>query len=126
MSRLDLNLDRVRQNVQKASTEDLLDRATVYRSEMEVTALPIIDAELSKRGVSVDEVQAHLESRKQAKSRADGTILNCSFCYKPAMREGWGWHRLFGVLPVFPRPLAWCADHDPGSKPIPVADKNES
>src|SRR3954453_4314818 len=45
-----LDLDRVRQNVLRATDEDLLDRATVYRRGMEAAALDIIDAELAERG----------------------------------------------------------------------------
>ena len=32
----------------------------------------------------------------------DGTAVRCSFCHRPAVAEGWGWHRLWGVLPLFP------------------------
>jgi hypothetical protein len=31
---MNLNLDKVRENVRRADTEDLLDRATVYRQGM--------------------------------------------------------------------------------------------
>ena len=34
---MELNLERVRRNVEQASTEDLLDRATVYRAAMEAS-----------------------------------------------------------------------------------------
>ena len=38
--------ERIRDNVHKADTEDLLDRATVYRAGMEPEALEIIEEEL--------------------------------------------------------------------------------
>jgi hypothetical protein len=110
---VELNLDRVRQNVKKSSTEDLLDRATVYRDEMEPAALAIIDRELAERGVTVEEVEAHLLTLRQTLSRADGTVIKCSHCYKPAVRWGWGWHRLWGKVPVFPRIYCWCEGHQP-------------
>jgi hypothetical protein len=56
---IELNLDRIRRNVQKATTEDLLDRATVFRKEMEPDGLMLIDAELINRGVTVEQLQAH-------------------------------------------------------------------
>ena len=48
--RFDLN--RVRANIQQAATDDLVERATVQREEMEPAALAIIDAELSARQIS--------------------------------------------------------------------------
>ena len=39
---MELDLERVRANAQQASTEDLLDRATVFRDGMEPEALEII------------------------------------------------------------------------------------
>lgn len=106
-----LNLDRVRQNVRKADTEDLLDRATVYRSEIEAAALAIIDAELVNRNVTIEQIEAHCVARQETLSRDDGTTIKCSFCYRPAISSKWGWHRLFGILPIFRRRISWCAVH---------------
>ncbi len=110
---LELDPDRVRRNVRKASTEDLLDRATIYRSEMEPQALEIIDAELIARGITVEQVEAHLQARTRSLSRADGSVIKCSFCWRPAVKRGWGWHRLYGTIPIFPRMFSWCDDHLP-------------
>jgi hypothetical protein len=110
---MELDLNRVRNNVRKATTEDLLDRATVYRSEMEPAALQIIDAELIQRGIPVEQIEAHLEARKSALVSEEGLALKCSFCWKPAIDTGWGWHRLYGKVPVFPRWLRWCEEHQP-------------
>jgi len=43
----------------------------------------------------------------------DGVALKCTYCDRPAVIRGWGWHRLWGVLPVFPRHLNWCEIHEP-------------
>jgi hypothetical protein len=40
--------------------------------------------------------------------------VRCSFCHAPAVAEGWGWHRLWGRFPVFPRFFFYCASHRPG------------
>jgi hypothetical protein len=110
---IEIDLDRVRKNVKKASTEDLLDRATVYRKEMEPDALAIIDAELAERGITVENIESHLVSRRRTLTRADETAIKCSHCYKPAVCQGWGWHKLFGKLPILPRFYSWCEDHAP-------------
>ena len=110
---IELNAERVRNNVRKAATEDLLDRATVYRGEMEAAALKIIDAELAERGVTVEEVQTHLEARRGVLSRSDGTVVKCHFCHRPAVAQQWSWHRFFGKIPLFPRRVARCVEHLP-------------
>src|SRR5258708_7816623 len=56
---MELNLDRVRENVRQADTEDLLDRATVYRDGMEPEAILLIEAELRARGVTEADILAH-------------------------------------------------------------------
>ena len=108
------NLDRVRRNVREATTEDLLDRATVYRAGMEPDALPVIEAELRERGVTAEEITDH-ERQRRAETSAlpDGTVRHCSFCHRPAVAEGHGWHRLWGLLPVFPRFYYYCSAHRP-------------
>jgi hypothetical protein len=104
--------DRVRENVRWASTEDLLDRATVYRAGMEPEALTIIEAELRGRGVSQEEIDTHAVMRdKDTFLLPDGTARRCSFCHRPASAEGWGWHKLWGVLPIFPRYFFYCSEH---------------
>ena len=41
----------------------------------------------------------------------DGTAAKCSFCPRPAVAKGWAMHRLFGLLPVFPRNFYYCENH---------------
>jgi hypothetical protein len=103
---------RVRANVRRAETEDLLDRITVYRAGMEPEALDLIEVELRARGLSLAEIEAHAERRRgQTIPLPDGTAVRCSFCERPAMGQGWGWHRLWGLLPVFPRYYSYCEQH---------------
>jgi hypothetical protein len=108
---LAFNADRVRENARKADTEDLLDRATVYRDEMEPEALRLIDAELAARAITVEQVREHLEARRSALTRPDGAIQKCAFCHRPALSREWRWHLLFGKIPVFPRRVARCLEH---------------
>jgi ATP-dependent helicase YprA (DUF1998 family) len=112
---LRLDLDKVRANVQKADTEDLLDRATVYRGGMEPAALELIDAELRSRGVGEEAVAAHAARRGAGLTDADGLPMKCEKCRRPAVGQVWAWRRLFGVLPLFPRRMALCEVHQPAS-----------
>ncbi|MFN4261293.1 MAG: hypothetical protein ACK4RK_18570 [Gemmataceae bacterium] len=111
---MDFNPERVRQNVRQATTQDLLDRITVYRAGMEAEAIEIILIELGERGVTDEEIGQH-EAKRRAEVRFldDGTAIMCSFCHHPAVAEGWGWHRLWGRIPVFPRYLHYCQEHMP-------------
>ena len=112
---LGFNLDRVQANVRKAGLEDLLDRATVYRNGMEPAALELIDAELRARGIDTAEIAAHRERRAATIYGADGLAVKCGKCFRPAVARRWGWHCLWGVLPVFRRRLAFCDEHKPAA-----------
>jgi hypothetical protein len=104
---------RVKDNVARATTEDLLDRATVYRSGMEPEALEIIEAELNRRGMSSDQIAAHAERRSGVVVKDGAVARPCSYCVRPAVDEGMRWHWLFGKIPLFPRWMYWCEEHGP-------------
>jgi len=109
-----LDLKRVQQNVAKSETLDLLDRVTAYRQGMEPEAIILIEEELHRRGVSAQDIRAHAEHVEHgAIWLEDGTAARCSFCDRPAVARTWGWHRLYGILPVFPRIFRYCAEHRP-------------
>src|SRR5262249_58437366 len=112
---MNFDAQKVWLNARKAGTEDLLDRVTVYRAGMEPEAVEIIEAELRSRGVDRDQVEAHAAQRQREvlPPLPDGTAVRCSHCYRPAVVQGWGWHRLWGLLPVFPRYYAYCERHRP-------------
>jgi hypothetical protein len=111
---MQLNLDKVRANVAGAETEDLLDRATVYREGMEPEALDLIDAELRRRGVQLDEIEAH-EAKRRANMlvASDGLPVKCSRCRRPAVVEVWGWYLFWKLVPLFPYRVAYCEEHQP-------------
>jgi hypothetical protein len=114
---MQLDLERVRENVKRASTEDLLDRATAYREGMEAEALGLIEAELSQRGVTRDAIAEHERMRRaSALFDANGIALRCHRCRRPAAMQSVGWHRLWGLVPLFRRRYAWCAEHAPRGK----------
>jgi hypothetical protein len=108
------NAENVRRNVRAATTEELLDRVTAYRDGMEPEALEIIEMELHRRAVSQEQVdKARRDYEASAVRDSSGVTLRCSFCKRPAIARGWGWHRLWKVLPLFPRLMNFCAKHHP-------------
>lgn len=109
---MEFNLKRVAEFVRGADTEELLDRVTVYRDGMEPAALDLMEGELDRRGVTREQIAAYdTEQRKTALLLPDGTAMRCSFCNKPAVARALRFHRLFGVVPVFPMRFAYCAAH---------------
>jgi hypothetical protein len=109
---LRLDLAAVAAYIRTADTEDLLDRATIFAPDMEPAALDLIGHELHRRGVSEDEIAAHdAHRRATALVRPDGTVARCRHCTRPAVKHDWGWHRLFGRVPIFPRIYAYCDGH---------------
>src|SRR5579862_8203890 len=99
-----LDTEKVWLNARQASTEDLLDRVTIYRGGMEPDALAIIEAELGDRGITAQAIEAHERAFSKGCLRdADGAVLECSRCRKPAVAEKWAWHFVWGLVPVFRR-----------------------
>jgi hypothetical protein len=116
---MDFDIEQVARFVREADTEELLDRVTVFRDGMEPEALDLMEGELSRRGVRYDDILAHQEQRQQrVLTHADGIAVRCSLCERPAVSRKWGWHRLYGRIPVFPRKFWYCEQHD---TPSPVA-----
>ncbi len=109
---MEFNRERVQANVRQATTDDLLDRVTVFSDGMEPEALDLIEDELRRRGVTRQDMEDHAR-RYQDRTRLPpgGVPRRCSFCPKPAVERRWEWHRIWGLLPVFPRPFYRCADH---------------
>jgi hypothetical protein len=125
---MDFDPERVRINARQSTTEDLLDRVTVYRNGMEPVALEIIEEELRDRGLEQEQLEAHAEMRGDVIYDANGIAVCCSFCDRPAIHQAWGWHRMGGrglagfvtLLPLYrPRFFSYCAEHLPKPSPEP-------
>src|SRR5438874_941562 len=106
-----LDLERVRENAAGATTEDLLDRVTAYRSGMEPAALEVSEAELFRRGVGPREIEAYDLARQTTPRDANGLAAKCLHCARPAVWRGWTMYRFWGLLPLFPWRVALCAEH---------------
>jgi hypothetical protein len=109
---MEFNLKRVAEYIRGANTEELLDRVTVYREGMEPAALDLMEGELDRRGVTREDIADHFaKQRRRAIMLPDGTAMRCSFCNSPAVVQAWRWYRVFGVVPVFRMPFAFCPFH---------------
>jgi hypothetical protein len=100
--------------VRQAETEDLLDRVTAYRRGMDPQAIGIIEQELTRRSILAAKIHAHAkECSKHCLFDRKGVALSCSQCRRPAVTESHGWHRLFGLVPLFPKRVRYCKTHRP-------------
>jgi len=105
------DVTQVLANARDADTDDLLDRVTAYRAGLEPEAVEIIEMELHRRSVTAEQILAHSRQFADCLRAGDGTVLMCSQCRKPAVAERWGWHWLWGRVPVFPRHFRYCQKH---------------
>ena len=120
------DIQRVAAYIRVADTEELLDRVTVYRNGMEPAALDLMEMELDRRRVTRGDIADHAITRwETAILLPDGTALRCSFCNRPAIIRGGGWHKLFGRVPIFPRIFARCALHDNRPHPPEATDSDD-
>jgi hypothetical protein len=109
---MEFNLKRVAEYIRGAETVELLDRVTVYREGMEPAALDLMEGELDRRGITREEIAAHdADRRRTAIMLPDGTAMRCRFCNNPAVVRAWRFHRVLGIVPVFPMWFAFCAFH---------------
>ena len=105
---------RVLANIRAADTDDLLDRVTAYRVGMEPEAIAMIENELHRRGVTKAAIAEREETcRRECIVLPNGLAVKCSFCSRPAVAEGWGWHKLWQRIPLFPRRFRYCKDDVP-------------
>ena len=109
---MEFNLKRVAEFIRGADTEELLDRVTVYREGMEPAALDLMEGELDRRGITREEIAEHdAKQRANAIMLPDGTAMRCSFCNRPAVVRALRFHRVYGIVPVFPMRFAYCPFH---------------
>src|SRR6185369_10119366 len=107
---MNLDLQRVRELARKATTEDLLDRVTVYRAGMEPEALEVLEEELHRRDVGATDIRRYAEQHgREVLWEQPGLAAQCAFCRQPAIKVEQRWFRFLGVIPLFQRPVACCA-----------------
>ena len=111
----EFELAKVAEFSRSTETEVLLDRVTAFRSDQDPAAIRLFETELKGRGVG----QAEIEQRREKTQgtvlmRSDGSAAMCHVCERPATETIWGWQRLWGKVPLFPRPMAVCENHTSG------------
>src|SRR5262249_22631366 len=76
----------VQANVRHASTEDLLDRVTVWRQGMVPSVVEMIEEELRRRGVTPEAQEAHAQERgREVIPGPGGLPLRCEKCDRAAV-----------------------------------------
>ena len=111
---LPLNIQAVLAGIRKATTDDLLDRVTAFRQGMEPNTVSLIEDELSQRGVTDPDIDAHAQRvQQEVIFLEDGVAAKCRYCQAPAVAQGWGWLRLFRKIPFWPRREFYCKEHLP-------------
>lgn len=111
----DAEIAKVETYARTATTEELLDRATIFRADHDPDALDLFERELRRRRVDPAVIERHGQERAEtAIVRSDGTVARCEFCDRPAEITAWKWQRLWGKVPIFPRPMALCGHHRDG------------
>lgn len=120
-----LPLKEIATYTRRASTEELLNRVTIYREGMEPAALDLMEGELDRRGVTRAQI-AEYDAQQQTVvlRRPDGSARRCEKCDRPAVHQHRRWHRVYGLVPVFRRTLYSCGEHAP-EKPAPNLDALE-
>jgi hypothetical protein len=112
---MEFDPEKCRAAARQAETDDLLDQVTAYRRGLEPEAIELIEQELRRRGVTQAAIADRAEEcRRECLLDDTGTALKCSRCQRPAVAQVLGWHRLWGILPLFPRSLRVCKEHRPG------------
>lgn len=112
-----LDLKTIAARMRKAETEQLMDRVTVFREEMEPAAVDLIEGELSRRGVTEQQLSDHTQQREEYLiRRPDGSVVRCNFCERPAVVQARGWYRILRFVPLYPRLFSCCGVHE--RKPI--------
>jgi hypothetical protein len=133
-----LDLQPVAEYIRRADTEELLDRVTIYRDDMEPAAVDLMENELWRRGLTRERVADHAADRRKGLLwDPDGRVVRCAYCDRPAVSKRWGlfrpqrrvptalWFTPWGLLlfvfwsvpRFYPWPIARCAVHDPMAAP---------
>lgn len=112
---MDVSTDVLQRAIRTMPDEELLDRFTIYRKEMEPRALEMMECELAHRGISRNEIVEHEHARQEwIMLNGKGFVVRCRCCNRPAIKKARTWFRLVGWIPVYPILLPYCSVHAPG------------
>jgi hypothetical protein len=105
------DIDRVRANLKRASTPELLDRYVFFRGGLEEEAVTALRDELRSRGVAEEAMQAHRDASPDVLWETPALAYRCWKCEQPAVVCERRWHKMWGILPLYPRPVYCCPAH---------------
>jgi len=123
---MDFDLRKVAEHVRAAKTEELLDRVTVYREDMEPAAVDLMENELARRGFSPERIAEHgRERRATALVEPGGEVVRCALCDRPAVTTAWSWRIRWREWGLLPRRRPFCERHAAAYKdpPRPAAPR---
>lgn len=92
--------------------EELLDRWVFCRDELTETGQEATEAEVNRRGLSPAHQERHRgtwESRLWRDS--EGKTRVCQACDRLAVCRKWSFRKVFGLIPLLPIRVSYCADH---------------
>ena len=105
-------LEKVAEFSRTANTDELLDRVTAFRADHDSEAIRVFERELRNRGIGREELERRtVEMQETVLKTANGAAIHCYFCDRPATVRIVAWHRLWGKVPLFPRPMSVCGEH---------------
>lgn len=112
MSQLQFNPEKCRESARQSSDEELLDQVEFFGQWLEADAVRILESELRGRGVTTLERQSHEKKwRHRVLRDAEGWPKLCGQCNRAATVRRLAWAKLFGIVPLFPRPAVYCSEH---------------
>ena len=114
---LDVPSERIRAYIREADTVALLDRLTAFPAGMRSEVLPLVEDELRRRSVGVEQITAHqAEIDATVIWESPGLARRCRYCERPATESAWDWLRRWETVPVFPMRFYFCSTHAPDQK----------
>lgn len=113
MNALRFHPEKCLELARQSTDGELLDQVVFFRPWLEEGAVAIMEAELHRRGIKSMDQRTH-ESKWSGKLLRDGQGFPklCARCRRAATTRRIIWAKLFGLVPLFPRPEVYCPEHD--------------
>lgn len=126
MPQLEFNPDKCRESAKQSTNEELLDQVEFFGEWLEREAVRIMESELRGRGVTLLERQSHEKKwRHRVLRDREGWPKLCGQCNRAATVRKLAWAKLFGIVPLFPRPAVYCAEHGGSSEEYGLVESPE-
>ena len=108
-------MDTIHEQVRKfaalAETNDLIERVTIQRDDLDPEALTIIMQELLSRNISAETVSEYEKSRDKFLYDSQGKPRLCNICGRPAISSIKSWLKFLRIVPIMPITEYCCEAH---------------